>query len=118
MVPGGTQPDTLQQLGISYPELIHYFSKQHTATLVGSSLIACSVTQADLDSSLCFGTVNMGLYYYLVRTLLPPELNSADTPPRDDEIVYFWQSERRARWSVARMLFMLVTSCAHWVSDV
>lgn len=74
-VPEGTQSDTLQQLGVSYPELIHYFSKQHTATLVGSSLIACSVTQADLGSSLCFGTVNMGLYYYLVRTLLLPELN-------------------------------------------
>ena len=31
----GMQSDVLQQLGVSYPQLIDYFSKQYIATLVG-----------------------------------------------------------------------------------
>ena len=29
----------------------------------------------------------------------------------DDEIVFFWQAEGRTRWSIARVLFMLVSFC-------
>ena len=74
MVPEGTQSDILQQLGVSYPELIDYFSKQHTATLVGPTpLMACRrFTQIELGSSLCFGTANMELYHYPVCTFCPP----------------------------------------------
>jgi len=54
----------------------------------------------------------MGLYHYVVCTMLPSGLNTVDIPwPHSDgEIAFFWQAEKRSRWSIARMLFMLVSS--------
>jgi len=34
-----TQSGVLQQLGVSYPQLIYYSSKQYTATLVGRTAV-------------------------------------------------------------------------------
>lgn len=53
----------------------------------------------------------MGWDLYIVCTLLPSGLKTVDTWHSDEEIAYFWQAERRTRWSVARILFMLVSSC-------
>ena len=33
----GAQSDVLKHFGVSYPQLIDYYSKQHTATLVSQS---------------------------------------------------------------------------------
>jgi hypothetical protein len=54
----------------------------------------------------------MGLYYYLVCIFLPSILNIIDIWHSDGEMAFFWQAERRTRWSLARILFMLVSSCA------
>ena len=35
MALGGTQLDALNQLGVSYPQITDYYSKQQAATLVG-----------------------------------------------------------------------------------
>lgn len=72
-----------------------------------------SFTKTDAGSNWYFGAVNMGLYYYLVCTFLPSKSNIVDTQHSDDEIAHFWQAERRARWSVARVLFMLVSLCIY-----
>jgi len=53
----------------------------------------------------------MGLYNYLVCILLPSISNIIDIPHSHGELAYFWQAERCARWSVARTLFMVVSSC-------
>lgn len=51
----------------------------------------------------------MGLYYYLVCMLLPSILIVIDISHSDGEMAFFWQAERRIRWSIARILFMLVS---------
>ena len=112
MAPGGTQSGVLQQLGVSHFQIVDYSSKEYTATLVGSThdLQAYRSAQTKLGSSLELGNDNMGLHYYLVWTLLPSELILLK--PRtfsDGEIAFFWQAERRSRWSVARILFILVS---------
>ena len=67
----------------------------------------------DVGSSLCFSAGNMGLYHYAVCTMLPSGLNTVDIawPHSDGEIAFFWQAEKGSRWSIARSLFMLVSSC-------
>ena len=46
-------------------------------------------------------------------SILPSRSNTVDDRRgivhSDDEIVFFWQAERRARWSIAQVLFMLVS---------
>ena len=71
-----TPSDVLQELGVSYPQLIDYTSKAYTATLVGSTIPCRSFTYTDVGSGLRFGFAHMGLYYYLVCTLLPSALLS------------------------------------------
>jgi hypothetical protein len=62
--------DVLQQLGVSYPQLIDHYSKAYTATLVGPTM-ACGplFTYTDIGSSWNFGFDYMGLYHYLVCIL-------------------------------------------------
>jgi len=72
MVIEGTQSDVLQQLGVSYFQLIDYSSKQFTATLVSRTPPAdLGHTQTDIGSNQHFGDDDMGLYHHLVYTLLP-----------------------------------------------
>jgi len=108
----GTQSKVLKQFGVSYPRLVDYYSTQQAATLV-SPAIPCGVfIQVDVGSSLHLGTSNMGLYYHVVRTLSTIRPNIVDTTHyRDSEIAFFWQAKRQLRWSVARILFMLVSFC-------
>jgi len=104
--------DLLQQLGLSYPQLIDYYSKAYTATLVGPTLACRPVfTYTDIGSSWRFGFGHMELHYYLVCILLPSISNIIDTSHSDGEMTFFWQTERRTRWSIARTLFMVVGSC-------
>ena len=44
MATEATHSDILQQLGVSYPQLIDYFSKAYTATLVGPAMACGSFT--------------------------------------------------------------------------
>jgi hypothetical protein len=108
--------DVLQQLGISYPQLIDYISKQHTAALVSPTSACRSSTYTDVGSSLRFVYAHMGLYHYLVCILPPPILNIIDTSHSDGEMAFFWQAERRSRWSPARILFMIVGFFICWVN--
>ena len=105
-----TQSDALQQLGVSYSQLIDYSSKQYVATLVGPAP-RLQITHSD---RLRFKSV---LWYCLHGTASPPcmrplasRLNIVDTRHSDDEVAFFWQAERRSRWSLARILFMMVGS--------
>ena len=105
--------DLLQQLGVSYPQLIDYYSKAYTATLVGPTMTCRPLftdIYTDIGSSWRFGFDHMELYYYLVCTLLPSISNIIDISHSDGEMAYFWQAERRTRWSIARTLFMVVGS--------
>ena len=76
MVLGDAQSDALQQLGVSYFQLLDYSSKEYTATLVGftNDLQIYRSTQTHVDSSLHLGSDSMGLRYHLVCTLLPSGL--------------------------------------------
>jgi len=76
----GTQSDVLKQLGVSYPQLIDYYSKQHAATLVSPAQTCRSHTQIDIGTSLRLGTGNMGLYHYIVSSPPSSWLNIVDTP--------------------------------------
>lgn len=68
----GMQSDILKQLGVSYPQLIDYYSKQQAATLVSQPRSSSRLfTQIDIGSSLHLGTGDMGLYYHVV-CILPP----------------------------------------------
>ena len=112
MAPGGTQSGVLQQLGVSYFQIIDYSSKEYIATLVGSThdLQAYRSAQTKLGSSLHVGNDSMGLHHHLVWVLISSGLILLK--PRmfsDGEIAFFWQAERRSRWSVARILFILVS---------
>ena len=104
-----THSDVLQELGVSYPQLIDYTSKAYAATLVGPTMPCRSFAHTDIGSGLHFGFSHMGLYYYLVCILLPSILIIIDVSHSDGEMAFFWQAERRTRWSVARILFMLVS---------
>jgi hypothetical protein len=70
----GMQSVALQQLGVSYPQLVDYSSKQYTATLVGSiddpQAVHDHSDQPDIGSSRHSRAGNMGLYYYIVSSLL------------------------------------------------
>ena len=107
----GTQLDALKQLGISYPQLVDYYSKQRATTLVGLVMTCKPFTYIDSGSSLHFGLGNMGLYHHIVCTLPSAGLNTVDTSHSDGEIAFFWQAKNKLRWSVARILFMLVSYC-------
>ena len=71
MVLGDAQSGVLQQLGVSYLQLLDYSSKEYVATLVSSihDLQIYRSTQTHLDSSLHLGNDSMGLYQHLVCTL-------------------------------------------------
>lgn len=103
-----TRSDVLQQLGVSYSQLIDYSSEAFTAILVSPTIPCRSFTYADIGSGLRFSFGHMGLYYYLVCILLPFPLVIINISHSDGEMAFFWQAERRSRWSVARILFMLV----------
>jgi len=109
-----TQLDVLRQLGVSYPQLIGYSLEQYTATLVNPvHHITCRpFTQRDIGSNWHLDTDNVGLYYHLVCTLLPSGLNIVDAPQSDGEMAFFWQAKRQLRWSLARILFIVVRPCA------
>jgi len=103
----------LQQLGVSYPQLIDHYSEAYTATLVSFTMTRRPLfTYTDIGSSWRFGFGHMGLYYYLVCISLPSISIIADISHSDGEKAFFWKAEGRTRWSVARTLFMLVSSCA------
>ena len=73
----GKQSGVLQQLGVSYHQILDYSSTEYTATLVGSThhnLQAYRLTQTKLASSLHLGDDNMGLYHHPVWTFLPSGL--------------------------------------------
>lgn len=106
------QSDVLQQLGVSYPQLIDYSSEAYTAILVSPTMPCRLFTYPDIGSGLHFGFDHMGLYYYLVCIRLPFILIVIDVSHSDGEMAFFWQAERRSRWSVARILFMLVSPFA------
>ena len=113
MVLGDPQSGALQQLGVSYLQLLDYSSKEYTATLVGSThdLQIYRSTQTHIDSSLHLGSDSMGLHYHLVSALLPSGLIVLILHALSDgEITFFWEAERRSRWSVARILFIVVSS--------
>jgi len=113
MAPEAAHSELLQQLGVSYPQLIDYYSEAYIATLVSPTMTCRPLfTYTDIGSSSHFGSGHMELYYYLVCTLLPSISNIIDISHSDGELAFFWQAERRTRWSVARILFMLVSSCA------
>jgi hypothetical protein len=104
--------DVLQQLGVSYPQLIDHYSKAYTATLVGPTMACMPLfTYTDIGSSWNFGFNHMGPYYYLVCIFLSLILSIIDIWHSDGEMAFFWQAERRTRWSAARILFMLVIFC-------
>ena len=67
------QSDVLQQLGVSYPQLIDYTSKEYAAILVRFSRMTCRLfTQIDIDTNRPFGDDDLGLYYHFVCTLALP----------------------------------------------
>jgi hypothetical protein len=107
------QSGALQQLGVSYPQLFDYSSKEYTATLVGPThdLQMYHSTQTNVGSSLHPVNNSMGLHHHLVCNSLSSE--SVLLMPRalsDGEITFFWEAERRSRWSIARILFILASS--------
>ena len=110
----GKQSGVLQQLGVSYHQILDYSSKEYTATLVGSThhdLQPYRLTQTKLGPSLHLGNDSMGLYHHLVCTFLPSGLILLKSRTfSDGEISFFWKAERRSRWSVARILFIVVSS--------
>src|SRR5258706_4073682 len=110
----GKQSGVLQQLGVSHHQILDYSSKEYTATLVGSThhdLQAYRSTQTKLGSSLHVGIDSMGLHHHLVWTFLPSGLILLKSRTfSDGEISFFWNAERRSRWSAARILFIVVSS--------
>jgi hypothetical protein len=113
------QSGALQQLGVSYPQLFDYSSKEYTATLVGPThdLQMYYSTQTNVGSSLHPVNNSMGLYHHLVCTFSPFELMLLMLHTRSEgELAFFWRAERRSRWSVARVLFILVSSPICWVN--
>jgi len=106
------QPAALQQLGVSYDQLFDYSSKEYIATLVSSAhdLQSYSSTQTNVGSILHPDINSMGLHHHLVCTSSPfgPVLLMAGTCS-EGEMAFFWRAERRSRWSVARILFILVS---------
>jgi len=78
MVPEGTQSGVLQQLGVSYAQLVDYSSKDYIATLVRSVNDLLTFTQIDVGSILHSGTGNMELHHHSVCTLERFNLNIID----------------------------------------
>ena len=74
----GTQPDVLNQLGISYPQLVDYYTKQQAAALVSPATTCRPFIQIDVGSILHLGTGNMELYYHVVCVLPSFRLNIVD----------------------------------------
>lgn len=62
----GAQSGVLQRLGVSYPQLIDYSSKEYTATLVSFTLTTGQFTQAGVGTTLYLSPGDMGLYHHLV----------------------------------------------------
>lgn len=71
--------------------------------------MTATFTQSDIGSILHFGSGNMELHSHFVRTFERLTLIIVDAMPSDGEIDFFWQAERRSRWSTVRILFMLVS---------
>jgi len=108
----GTQSDVFQQLGFSYFQLTDYSSKQFTATCVRRTPPAdLAHAQTDIGSSQHFGVDDMGLYQHLVCTLPPLPEYCSRSAQSDGEMAYFWEARRELRWSIARVLFIVVSSC-------
>ena len=57
--------DVTQQLGVSYPQLIDYYSTAYIATLVGPTTACKSSTYTDIGSSRHSSVGHMELYNYL-----------------------------------------------------
>jgi hypothetical protein len=112
MVLKGAQSSVLQQLGVSYTQLVDYSSKDYISTLVSSINDLLTFTQIDVGSILHPGTGNMELHHHPVCTFERFKLDIVDALQSDGEISFFWQAERQSRWSPVRILFMLVSSCA------
>lgn len=75
-------------------------------------VIACRLlAQTVVGSDFLFDANNLGLCHHLVCTPLSSRQKTVDNPNSEDEIRIFWQAERRSRWSIARILFMMVGSC-------
>lgn len=75
----GTQSDVLNQLGVSYPQLVDYYTKQQAATFVSPAMTCRQFIQIDVGSILHLGTGNMGLHYHVVCALPSFRLNIVDT---------------------------------------
>ena len=114
---GRTQSDVLQQLGVSYSQLVDYSSKEYAAIIV-SPTYPCPTVASD---SLRLIQVQIGILvvitwdcittlYVLPRHLSPDEVDASQS---DGEMMFFWKATRQARWSPARILFMVVSSSAH-----
>lgn len=75
----GTQSSALQQLGVSYAQLVDYSLKEYIATLVSSTNDLLTLIQIDIGSILHSGTGNMELHHHPVCALKRFKLNIVDS---------------------------------------